>query len=134
MASSLVAANFGSEFYHGGLQGRNVGDYLLPPKQTGQDPRGVADRWAGRSERVFVTKSKGKAQNYAAAVDGVVYRVLPEGDLHVDLIEMRAVMLLAESRHFRSIIKRDQTRLALLFHSAFSSFECDKAKVLGQLQ
>jgi len=81
-------------FWHGGPIGRDVGDYLLPPVESGVD----INRWMvgpkrfdAAPARVYVTRHRAWALGYAktSIAQGrgaqALYRVQPDGDLAVDV-------------------------------------------------
>ena len=72
-----------ADYYHGGPPGLKV---ILPSEQPGAPT--LADYGVGaacRRDRVYVTTSYQAAAMYAAMVpQGVVYRVLPKGELEKD--------------------------------------------------
>jgi rifampin ADP-ribosylating transferase len=73
-------------YFHGGDRGLKVGDYILPPSDTGRPS--VSDFGAQivhRKDRVYVSTRLGDAQFFASASQKpVVYEVEPEGDLAPD--------------------------------------------------
>ena len=71
-------------YYHGGHDGLQVGDYILPPKDTGKDNM-VGLNPLRRGDRVYVTKKIADAMFFAsAAKKPMVYEVAPEGDIEDD--------------------------------------------------
>lgn len=75
-------------YYHGGPAGRSVGDYILPPSETGA-PSCSSYGASGihRRDRVYLTTEPHAALLFACgSVDGrgAVYMVEPEGDVEPD--------------------------------------------------
>jgi hypothetical protein len=69
-------------YFHGGNRKLHVGDYILPPSETGVE--GMVHPLC-RRDRVYVTPSIDDARFYAsAAKDPVVYEVVPEGNIEPD--------------------------------------------------
>jgi hypothetical protein len=64
-------------FFHGGVPNLPVGDYILPPCETGHDA-------AGRDNRVYFTIDLLQAINCALIEKGDVYLVQPIGRLGPD--------------------------------------------------
>lgn len=90
-----------SAYYHGGVAGLRVGQYILPPCETGA--RSVADNQSAppeeqatiervhRKDRVYLATDQRIAMLWAALhpdgdakQGGWVYRVQPEGDVEPD--------------------------------------------------
>lgn len=77
-------------YYHGGTRGLRVGDFLLPPDETGNETSlsryvKAIDPEKGRTDRVFVTTSIKAARLYAAQLPhGAVYKVEPVGEIEED--------------------------------------------------
>lgn len=75
-----------SIYYHGGPPGRDKGDALLPPCETGAPSLsefGAAE--FHRTDRVYLTTSYAAALLYACCWEGgVVYRCQPAGELEPD--------------------------------------------------
>jgi rifampin ADP-ribosylating transferase len=88
MTNTPVQTNAQSvaRYFHGGHRGLKVGDYILPPSETGRSS--VSDFGAQsvhRKDRVYVTASQGDAEFFASASrEPVVYEVKPEGQLEPD--------------------------------------------------
>jgi hypothetical protein len=79
----------GPRYWHGGPEGRGVGEFLLPPAETGaRYTTGALACDAGavyRRDRVYVTTDRNAARIFAASWPrGVVYEVEPVGDLEPD--------------------------------------------------
>jgi rifampin ADP-ribosylating transferase len=75
-----------SRFFHGGPRGLRVGEYILPPSETGN--RGLHDYGTGkvaRFDRVYLTSNSLAARFFAALYPtsrgGCVYEVEPAGEL-----------------------------------------------------
>jgi len=88
-------------YYHGGVSGLRVGQYILPPAETGaisvaELPDAPADMQAEiekvhRRDRVYLTTTRGVAELWACFCPGPstvrggdVYRVEPEGPVEPD--------------------------------------------------
>lgn len=79
-------------FFHGGVPGLKVGDYVLPPDKTGTtrtlsqyaaELGGPADTL--RTDLVYLTTERQVAKAYAAFYpDGALYQVLPESPVDRD--------------------------------------------------
>jgi hypothetical protein len=71
-------------YFHGGNRKLRVGDYILPPSETGVT--GIASlNPLCRRDRVYVTPSIVDARFFAsAASDPVVYEVVPDGAIEPD--------------------------------------------------
>ena len=70
-------------YFHGGNRKLHVGDYVLPPTETGVE--GMIGNPLYRPDRVYVTIDINDAQSYAsAAPNPVVYEVVPEGMIEAD--------------------------------------------------
>lgn len=88
-------------YYHGGIPGLHIGQYILPPYETGA--QSVADvvgappneqaeiERVHRRDRVYITTERGTAELWASLYPGGtpvrggdVYRVVPEGDVDPD--------------------------------------------------
>jgi hypothetical protein len=71
-------------YFHGGNRKLRVGDYILPPSETGV--RGMSNlNPLCRLDRVYVTPSIVDARFFAsAATDPVVYEVVPDGEIEPD--------------------------------------------------
>jgi hypothetical protein len=106
-------------WFHGGVPGRAVGDFLVPGAAVGWT-RGYRP---GR-EFVYVTPTLKVAEGYAKR-GGLVYRVEPVRPLGVDLVELRAAMLLR-----REIKAEGRDIDALTMHA----FVCPRARVLEVIQ
>lgn len=91
----------GLVYYHGGIPGLRVGQYILPPAETGavsvaELPDAPPEMQAEiekvhRRDRVYLTTSRGVAELWACFYPGPstvrggdVYRVEPEGDVEPD--------------------------------------------------
>jgi hypothetical protein len=71
-------------YYHGGDGGLQVGDYILPPNDTGKDNM-VGLNPLRRKDRVYVTKDIAGAMFFASRSSSpMVYEVAPEGDIEDD--------------------------------------------------
>ena len=80
----------GAVFYHGGVAGLAVGDFILPARQVGAE--GDLWYWGGDPEFCFVTTDIIQAWHNALYCEaergaGAVYRVAPEGRLRLDVCE-----------------------------------------------
>ena len=71
-----------TRYLHGGNRKLNVGDYILPPSETGAI--GISHP-SHRKDRVYMTPDIVDARFYAsAAKHPVVYQVIPDGDIEPD--------------------------------------------------
>jgi hypothetical protein len=85
--------------YHGGAKGLRVGDRLLPGAVTGADGQARDDPpWKARL--VYATPSLELAEKYSTLIDGAVYVVEMEGEVGVDLSEIRTIGLILDSPQF----------------------------------
>ena len=80
----------GAIFYHGGIAGLAVGDFVLPGGQV--DAQGNEWYWGGDPEFCFVTTDIVHAWHNALLCEaecgaGSVYRVAPVGRLRLDICE-----------------------------------------------
>lgn len=81
-----------TKFFHGGVRGLSVGDWILPPTETKTDRTLVHYVDAVtmgaeyvRPDKVYVTTAQRAARAFAACLpNGTLYEVLPEGELEVD--------------------------------------------------
>ncbi|WP_051311017.1 NAD(+)--rifampin ADP-ribosyltransferase [Bradyrhizobium sp. Cp5.3] len=70
-------------YYHGGNSGLLVGQYILPPEETGA--AGMPNNPLLRKDRVYITKDIAGAMFFASgARSPIVYEVQPEGELEDD--------------------------------------------------
>jgi hypothetical protein len=71
-------------YYHGGDGGLQVGDYILPPNDTGKDNM-IGLNPLRRKDRVYITKDIASAMFFASqSGNPMVYEVTPEGDIEDD--------------------------------------------------
>jgi hypothetical protein len=71
-------------YYHGGDGGLQVGDYILPPNDTGKDNM-IGLNPLRRKDRVYITKDIAGAMFFASGSKSpIVYEVIPEGDIEND--------------------------------------------------
>jgi hypothetical protein len=71
-------------YYHGGDGGLKVGDYILPPNDTGKDNM-IGLNPLRRKDRVYITKDIAGAMFFASRSENpIVYEVTPEGDIEDD--------------------------------------------------
>jgi Rifampin ADP-ribosyl transferase len=92
-----------NRYYHGGDGGLKIGDYILPPNDTGKDNM-IGLNPLRKKDRVYVTKEIAGAMWFASRSDSpMVYEVTPEGGLEDD---------------------PDHKRKGI-------SFACPKAKIIG---
>ena len=72
--------------YHGGNRGLRIGDFILPPAETGR--RSTSDiivNQVHRRDMVYITPNYAAASLYASVHEQpTVYEVSPEGDLEPD--------------------------------------------------
>jgi hypothetical protein len=81
----------GAVFYHGGVAGLAVGDFILPAGQV-DAPEGDLRYWGSDPEFCFVTTDIVQAWHNALFCEaergaGAVYRVTPVGRLRLDICE-----------------------------------------------
>ena len=92
------------DFFHGGLEGRSVGDLLLPGTVTNEAPHEWLDPdW--RRRWVYFTPMFEKARAYAADCDGVVYRVCPNGPIGIAPGDCRAIQLIVGSPQYKRAVR-----------------------------
>src|SRR3954470_17927761 len=74
------------KYFHGGKRGLHVGDYILPPAETGESGMGGFNNANCRKDRVYVTPSIDAARFFGSGSWGkeVLYEVVPEGELETD--------------------------------------------------
>lgn len=135
LSDEIIAGLEGQPFYHGGLPGRQVGDYLLPARVTGEDPRGNKDELTNRVDHVFATARLDVAWSYADLAGGVVYKVEMEGVVGVDETELRMALLLLDSPRFQKEMRahgKAQAR-AQIFGDVIAAVKCERARVLAVL-
>ena len=71
-------------YYHGGVGGLLVGQYILPPNETGKDNM-IGLNPLRKTDRVYVTKDIAGAMFFASGHDvPAVYEVTPEGIIEDD--------------------------------------------------
>jgi hypothetical protein len=71
-------------YYHGGDAGLRIGEYILPPNDTGKDNM-IGLNPLRRKDRVYITKDIAGAMFFASRSDNsMVYEVTPEGDIEDD--------------------------------------------------
>jgi len=71
-------------YYHGGNAGLPIGQYILPPAETGADNMADLNPLL-RKDRVYVTKDIAGAMFFASrARNPIVYEVTPVGELEDD--------------------------------------------------
>ena len=75
-----------ARYFHGGNRGLNVGDYIMPPSETGRESASdFGAQIVHRKDRVYVSTRQSDAQLFASAShEPVVYEVEPEGQLAPD--------------------------------------------------
>lgn len=130
--SDAIVRRATGPFFHGGLPGRKVGDFLLPAHLTGADPRSCGDEIMDRASFVYITPHLDEAQMYADLAKGTVYRVRPVGPMIVDPTELRTFLLVM--RAFGPIkemrMAGDEWLAARLYRSV-KGFACSQAEVLA---
>ena len=80
------------KYYHGGVCGLKIGDWILPPSITGTDRTLVHYVDAAtmgdehvRPDKVYVTTALRAARAFAGCLpNGTLYEVEPEGELEID--------------------------------------------------
>jgi rifampin ADP-ribosylating transferase len=71
-------------YYHGGDDGLKIGEYILPPNDTGKDNM-IGMNPLRRKDRVYLIKDIAGAMWFASRSDNpMVYEVTPEDDLEDD--------------------------------------------------
>lgn len=121
--AARLLPQLGDTWFHGGMPGRAVGDWLLRSGVTGAAP---GDHYRIRRNFVYVSNRPEVASMYASERSGgVVYRVEPEFPLAVDLFELRAAMLL------RRELKAEGLGVDGV---AYCAFTCPRARVLEVIQ
>ena len=73
------------DFWHGGVRGLKIGDFILPPNLTKKPC--LSDFGAAsvhRRDRVYVTTQQEAALLYAAGVGGFIYKCTPIGVVEDD--------------------------------------------------
>lgn len=109
---------------HGGLRGRAPGDYLLPSRITGQDPRDEKTQFPRRQDFVFVTRQHPYANKYACLLlDGVIYEVATEGRVRPEPSHLRALMILYEDPSLNHVPRQHLIELV-------EGFTCERAQVV----
>jgi lysyl-tRNA synthetase, class I len=80
-----------ARYFHGSNRGRKVGDYILPPSETGRaSASDFGAEIVHRKDRVYVTTSLTDAQLFASgSLKPVVYEVEPEGELVWDIAPVK---------------------------------------------
>ena len=75
-----------AHYFHGGNRGLKVGDYILPPSNTGRDSASdFGAQNVHRKDRVYVSTGQSHAEFFASASPRpVVYEVEPEGEIEPD--------------------------------------------------
>ena len=80
------AAKPATRYFHGGNRGLKVGDYILPPSETGHGSTSdFGAQTVHRKDRVYVSTALTDAQLFASGNHNpIVYEVEPEGELAPD--------------------------------------------------
>ena len=73
-------------YFHGGQRGLRVGEFILPPSETGRwCTSDIVPNKVHRRDRVYVTPAKSGAVLYAAVQhEPIIYEVEPVGPLEHD--------------------------------------------------
>jgi hypothetical protein len=73
-------------YFHGGNRGLKVGEYVLPPSETGTESASdFGAQKAHRKDRVYVSTELTDAQLFASGhPKPIVYEVEPDGDIESD--------------------------------------------------
>lgn len=73
-------------YFHGGQRGLHIGDFILPPAETGRAcTSDIIPNQVHRRDRIYVTPDMAAAYLYASVhALPTVYEVLPEGDMEPD--------------------------------------------------
>lgn len=116
---------FRVNYYHGGRGGMRRGQYVLPPSLTGAKSSAHFGNYMCDPGRVYVSTNPLDALMYAAAVNGDVYEVAPEGDLLDDLdCKERGVSASCTRARITKVVKFSrsdhQLALAVILDSARS--------------
>ncbi len=73
-----------TRYFHGGHDGLLVGEYILPPAETGADNMADLNPLL-RKDRVYITTNIASAMFFASAArNPMVYEVTPEGGVEDD--------------------------------------------------
>lgn len=119
-------------FFHGGLPGREIGEFLLPAHLTGADPRSCGDEIMDRRAFVYITPDLAEAQGYAELAKGKVYRVQPMGPMIVDPTELRTFLLVARAfGPIKEIRSAGPAWVAARLVRSVKGFACSRAEVLA---
>ena len=75
-----------ARYFHGGNRGLKVGDYILPPSETGRDSASdFGAQIVHRRDRVYVSTRQSDAEFFASTCPKpVVYEVEPQGEIEPD--------------------------------------------------
>jgi Rifampin ADP-ribosyl transferase len=75
-----------TRYYHGGNRGMKVGQYILPPSETGKESASdFGAEKVHRKDRVYVSNRLEDAQFFASGnKTPVVYEVEPDGEIEPD--------------------------------------------------
>jgi hypothetical protein len=73
-------------YFHGGNRGLKVGEYILPPSETGSESASdFGAQEVHRKDRVYVSTELTDAQLFASGrPEPIVYEVEPDGDIEPD--------------------------------------------------
>jgi hypothetical protein len=106
-------------YFHGGNRKLHVGDYLLPPTETGALGMSALNPLC-RRDRVYLTRSIDGARFFAsAALQLVVYEAVPEGEIEADpdctergvAIACQKAKIIAIHKIPGKVIKKNQKRM-----------------------
>ena len=131
MELSRAAAShwLGARWYHGGIAGREPGNFLLPPNQTGQDPRGHGNDVHFRKDFVYITPRRGVARHFSQVCGGSLYLIEPQGEVLAAIQGLRRCLILYEQNK-----KRGKVRSFEAIIRSVSDFTCASARVLEVLE
>lgn len=73
-------------YFHGGNRGLKVGEYVLPPSETGSESASdFGAQVVHRKDRVYVSTTLADAQLFVSGnPEPIVYEVEPDGDIEPD--------------------------------------------------
>jgi len=126
LAARIVAFRLDESpsWYHGGASGLQPGEFVLPAKQTGADPRGEGHKFLGRTEFAYITHDYDYAAFYAQKCGGCVYRVRPVGKVDVGLQVLRAQRLHEKIMGIKHLPGGPHPL------SLYDEFTCERAEIL----
>lgn len=102
MKEILCYQDLTQEMFHGGIAGLSVGDTLLPGLTTGSDNFGDP---AWKRDFVYASRKRSVADYYANLIQGSVYRVKLNGEIGLDMKDLRILSLLLTSPQMKQAKK-----------------------------